>query len=170
MPRPASLCDVPVSTAFDPNLQSSLLSLDWVLASGLCFNNSLISGRLCLFYRDSTDGVWSPDVELAISASLPFDLVLGHDWLQLCQTTLPYASFDLASGVLNLQATRRGSPAPAVNPSIVVFHSDQGLTPRASTSRQMLPAPSRNPATSFNIFRDILLGHHVTHSRISIFN
>ncbi|KAJ6493792.1 hypothetical protein DFH09DRAFT_1338006 [Mycena vulgaris] len=123
MPRPASLCDIPVSTAFDPNLQSSLLFLDWVLASGLCPNNPLLSGRLCLPYHDSTDGVWSLDVELAISASLPFDLVLGHDWLQLCQTTLPYASFDLASGVLNLQATSRGSPAAAANPSITAFHS-----------------------------------------------
>ena len=72
---------------------------------GLRPNNSLLSGRLCLPYRDSTDGVWSLNVQLAISASLPFDLVLGHDWLQLSQTTLPYASFDLASGLLNVQAT-----------------------------------------------------------------
>jgi hypothetical protein len=106
MSRAASLCDVPLSTAFDSTLPSSLLSLDWVLASGLRPNNSLLSGRLCLpYYRDSTDGVWSLNVQLAISASLPFDLVLGHDWLQLSQTTLPYASFDLASGLLNVQAT-----------------------------------------------------------------
>ncbi|KAJ7140757.1 hypothetical protein C8R44DRAFT_974533 [Mycena epipterygia] len=135
MPRPPSLCDrqPPLSTAFDHNLESSLLSLDWVLTSGLRPNNSVLCGCLCLPYRDSADCVWSLDVQLTISASLPFDLVLGHD----C--------------VLNLECPSQASLGPATTPSIAWFDSDRGLASGASTSREMLPIRSRNPVTSVKI-------------------
>ncbi|KAJ7128424.1 hypothetical protein C8R44DRAFT_873145 [Mycena epipterygia] len=70
MPRPASLYYLSLSTAFERNLESSLLSLDWVLASGLRPNNSVLCAPLCLPDRDSADCVWSLDVQLAIPSLL----------------------------------------------------------------------------------------------------
>ncbi|KAJ7910406.1 hypothetical protein B0H13DRAFT_1876808 [Mycena leptocephala] len=47
----ATLCNLPLSTAFDYNLKKSLSSLEWVLSSGVPTVIS-VSGPLSLPYRD----------------------------------------------------------------------------------------------------------------------
>jgi hypothetical protein len=130
MPPSATLCAVPLSTTFNPTVERSLLSIDWVLSSGLPAVESFVSGRLCLPYRSSTDSVLSLDVRLAISASLPFDLVLGRDWFVQCADSLPNTCFYLSSGVVNLASFAPGTCAlpPSycshhyIPYSLVLFH------------------------------------------------
>ncbi|KAJ6578979.1 hypothetical protein B0H10DRAFT_2100872 [Mycena sp. CBHHK59/15] len=95
MPPSATLCAVPLSTTFNSTLERSLLSIDWVLTSGLSAVESLVSGRLCF----------------PVSASLPFDLVLGRDWLVHCTNSVPDACFYLSSGLVNLASFAPDPPA-----------------------------------------------------------
>jgi hypothetical protein len=93
----ATFCNVPLSTSVDPSSDKSLLSLDWVLSSGIPAPQSVASGALALPYGDS---ICSMHVSLLVRSSLPYDLVLGRDWLFFCRQTLPHASFALSSGVV----------------------------------------------------------------------
>ncbi|KAJ6605893.1 hypothetical protein B0H10DRAFT_2075484 [Mycena sp. CBHHK59/15] len=144
-------------------LERSLLSIDWVLTSGLSAVESLVSGRLCLLYRSSSDSVLSLDVQLAVSASLPFDLVLGRDWLVHCTNSVPDACFYLSSGLVNLASFAPDPPALCSSTHSPTMDIDgpepRGIGAEASSSRDTLP-----------ILRDIFLGHHATRSRISIFH
>ncbi|KAJ7891999.1 hypothetical protein B0H13DRAFT_2340303 [Mycena leptocephala] len=55
------------------------------------------------------------NVKLSISTSLPYDLVLGHDWLFFCRETLPHTSFGLSSGICH----------PGQQPTMSPSHSAQ---------------------------------------------
>ncbi|KAJ6567487.1 hypothetical protein B0H10DRAFT_1965423 [Mycena sp. CBHHK59/15] len=59
----------------------------------------------------SSGSVLSLDVQLAVSASLPFDLVLGRDWLVHCTNSVPDACFYLSSGLVNLASFAPDPPA-----------------------------------------------------------
>ncbi|KAJ7804887.1 hypothetical protein B0H14DRAFT_3872702 [Mycena olivaceomarginata] len=79
MSAPETLCNLPLSTAFDQDQDTSMLSLDWVLRTGIhavCF---AASGILML---PAVDCMFSVQMDLSVASSLPFDLVLGRDWLQ----------------------------------------------------------------------------------------
>ncbi|KAJ6613003.1 hypothetical protein B0H10DRAFT_2050067 [Mycena sp. CBHHK59/15] len=173
MPPSATLCAVPLSTTFNSTLERSLLSIDWVLTSGLSAVESLVSGRLCLPYRSSSDSVLSLDVQLAVSASLPFDLVLGCDWLVHCTNSVPDACFYLSSGLVNLASFAPDPPAlcsSTHSPTMDIDGPERipGNGAEASSSRDTLPSLPQK--TSLSILRDIFLGHHATCSRISIFH
>ncbi|KAJ6612624.1 hypothetical protein B0H10DRAFT_2436897, partial [Mycena sp. CBHHK59/15] len=188
MPPSATFSNIPLSTSFEPALERSTVSLDWVLNSGLSTSDSLLSGRLCIPYRDTSDSLCSLRVHLHVSASLPFDLVLGRDWFHLCCTSFSTASFYLSSGVVDFSSLPNGAlPFPPLFYSIIpiVPPAPQPSTaPAATEAIDTLPdcrpgseassskttIPSEPSTTSLNILRDILLGHHYTCSRISVFH
>ena len=91
----ASFCNVPLSSSVDASSESSLLSLDWVLTSGVSVSQSVASGLVTL---PTTDSLCSMHMKLRVCSGLPYDLVLGRDWLFFCRQTLPHASFVLSSG------------------------------------------------------------------------
>ncbi|KAJ6555901.1 hypothetical protein B0H19DRAFT_1262034 [Mycena capillaripes] len=108
MPLSATFCNVPLSTSYNPQLESSVLSLDWVLSSGIPTSSSVVSG---LFSVPCCDGlIRSMNVRLAVTASLPFDLVLGHDWMLYCRNSFPSIRFALTSGSIH------ACPIPSLNP------------------------------------------------------
>ncbi|KAJ6505025.1 hypothetical protein C8R45DRAFT_923332 [Mycena sanguinolenta] len=72
----ATFRNVPLSTSFDPALEHSALSLEWVLSSGICSSGSSASGLLSLPCGDGS--LRSMNVKLCIS---PSDLVLGRTWM-----------------------------------------------------------------------------------------
>ncbi|KAJ7246237.1 hypothetical protein C8J57DRAFT_1210247 [Mycena rebaudengoi] len=78
----ATFCNISLSTSFDRDKEQSELSLDWVLASGIPASRSVAHGILSV---PCTTGVSSVYLDLAIVSSLPFDLILGRDWLQYCR-------------------------------------------------------------------------------------
>lgn len=55
MPPCATLCNIPLSTTFNPDVETSLVSIDWVLTSGVSTANSVVSGCLRLPYHDCVD-------------------------------------------------------------------------------------------------------------------
>jgi hypothetical protein len=99
----ATFCKLPLSTSVDPLSKCSLVSLDWILTSGIPAPQSLVAGVLTL---PSGDGVCSMNVKLSISTSLPYDLVLGRDWLFFCHETLPHTSFRLSSVSVTLVSSQ----------------------------------------------------------------
>ncbi|KAJ7204906.1 hypothetical protein C8J57DRAFT_1542007 [Mycena rebaudengoi] len=103
MPPSATFCNLAVSTTFNAELEKSALSLDWVLASGIKTTVSIASGVLSLPCEDT---VCAMHVELTVTASLPFDLVLGRDWLHFCRDSLPNSRFILSSGLFDLRPTK----------------------------------------------------------------
>ncbi|KAJ7874033.1 hypothetical protein B0H14DRAFT_3859896 [Mycena olivaceomarginata] len=44
-----------------------------------------------------------PSPLLSVTSTLPYDVVLGRDWLLFCRETLPHTSFDLSSGSTQTQ-------------------------------------------------------------------
>ncbi|KAJ7870292.1 hypothetical protein B0H14DRAFT_3440126 [Mycena olivaceomarginata] len=66
-------------------------------------------------YRDRSygDTVCSMHMTLSVVTDLPYDLILGRDWLFFCRQTLPQASFQLSSGVVHIgqQPTTAGNRA-----------------------------------------------------------
>ncbi|KAJ7215551.1 hypothetical protein GGX14DRAFT_696497 [Mycena pura] len=87
---------LPLSTTFIPELDKSVLSLDWVLASGIKASASKASGVLSL------PCTINMNVHVVIKDSLPFDLVLGRDWNLFCCDSVPNVRFVLSSGMLDL--------------------------------------------------------------------
>jgi hypothetical protein len=68
----------------------------------------MVSGVLSLPCTDEElETVCRLQIKLSVTSSLPFDLVLGRDWLQFIRDSLPNACFHLTSGPLDLR-TRRG--------------------------------------------------------------
>ncbi|KAJ7920438.1 hypothetical protein B0H13DRAFT_1867648 [Mycena leptocephala] len=89
----------------------SYVTVDWILSSGIPTQQSVNSGILTL---PSGDSVCSMHMELCVSASLPYALVLGR----LCRQTLPHASFHLSLGIFHTgQQPRTLSYYPALNTS-----------------------------------------------------
>jgi hypothetical protein len=78
-------CTIPVSVSVDATAEKSLITLDWVLSSGIPVLHSVASGVLTLPSGDT---------------ELPYDLVLGRDWLFFCRETIPHATFALTSGIV----------------------------------------------------------------------
>ncbi|KAJ7439569.1 hypothetical protein B0H11DRAFT_2205761 [Mycena galericulata] len=159
-----------------------------VLCSGIPAPQSVASGSLTLPYGDS---VCSMHMNLIVRPSLPYDLVLGRDWLFFCRQTLPHASFTLSSGVVTPGMPSSSSTRPLFNAPLAasghgVFCPDD--PPRNAPGRNctcstpsacQCPSTSAIPSsmttsdcsmTSLNIIRDILFGHHTTRSRISVFH
>jgi hypothetical protein len=110
----ATFSNLPLSTSVNPLSQRSLISLDWILASGVKAHQSIASGVLTL---PTGDTVCSMHMKLSVTPSLAYDLVLGRDWLFFCCETLPYASFHLSVGIV-----RPGQP-----PSGAHSHKITGL-------------------------------------------
>jgi hypothetical protein len=107
MPPTGIFCDVPLSTGFSRDLENSSLSLEWVLASGVPATHSMVSGILSLPCTDGElETVCRLQIQLPVTSSLPFDLVLGRDWLQFSRDSLPNACFHLTSGPLDLRTPR----------------------------------------------------------------
>ncbi|KAJ7937648.1 hypothetical protein B0H13DRAFT_2302474 [Mycena leptocephala] len=96
MESSATFCKMPLSTSVNLLSQCSLVSLDWILTSGIPAPQSVVSGMLTLL---SGNGMCSMNVKLSVTASLPYGLVLGHYWLFFCCETLLHASFCLSSGI-----------------------------------------------------------------------
>ncbi|KAJ6573355.1 hypothetical protein B0H10DRAFT_2444127 [Mycena sp. CBHHK59/15] len=94
----ATFCDVPVSTSVDPLSPTSLVSLNWILSAGIPAPRSVASGVLTLPCGNT---VCSMHTKLSVTSDLPYDLVLGRDWLFFCRETLPHTSFDLSSGTVS---------------------------------------------------------------------
>ncbi|KAJ7765894.1 hypothetical protein DFH07DRAFT_1058801 [Mycena maculata] len=78
MASSATFCDVPLSTGLDPLSGHSQVSLDWVMASGISASRSFASGVLTL---PSGDTLCSMHMKLSVASGLPYDLVLGRDWV-----------------------------------------------------------------------------------------
>ncbi|KAJ7251924.1 hypothetical protein C8J57DRAFT_1520244 [Mycena rebaudengoi] len=70
----ATFCNLPLSTSVDASCAKSLLSLEWVLSSGVSAAQSSASGVLSLPYGDS---VCCMQINVSICSSLPYDHVLG---------------------------------------------------------------------------------------------
>lgn len=94
----ATFCNIPLSTSVDPLSATSRVSLDWVLSAGIPTSRSIASGVLILPCGDT---VSSMHTKLSVTSGLPYDLVLGRDWLFFCRETLPHSSFHLSSGTVS---------------------------------------------------------------------
>ncbi|KAF7319748.1 hypothetical protein MKEN_00757000 [Mycena kentingensis (nom. inval.)] len=165
MSPPSTFCTRPLSVAFDAAANISRISLNWVLTSGVAAPQSAVSGPLCL---SSGQVLYSMTVDAQVVSDLPQDLVLGRPWLAFCRETLPDAIFSLASRTIQpgrLAPPRMAPDSPHLN----------GEAPVSSTSHdhvyvdnEPLNESSLHPATlSASILRDVLLGNHVTRSRVS---
>ncbi|KAJ6552630.1 hypothetical protein DFH09DRAFT_1319078 [Mycena vulgaris] len=97
MSASATFCNIPLSTSFNPNSEKSLLALEWILSSGLSARDAVASGVLSLHYTNTS---CSMHINLNISPSLPYDLVLGRDWSLICHDSLPNASCGFSSGIV----------------------------------------------------------------------
>jgi hypothetical protein len=97
----ATLGNHPLSTIFDANEESSRLSLDWVLRTGIKTTHASVSAILTIPGVEPCS-TFSTQIVLPVSSSLPVDLVLGRDWMHYCQENFPAASFNLSSGVIQL--------------------------------------------------------------------
>ncbi|KAJ7837883.1 hypothetical protein B0H14DRAFT_3870287 [Mycena olivaceomarginata] len=128
MPPSATFFDIPLSSTFCADHEKSLLSLDWVLASGIKSSGSVASGVLSLPCEGSTCVM---NANLSIKDLLPFDLVLGRDWHLFCRDSLPSARFLLPSGILDFAPTHMsfflfsGCFVNSVNPAPATVHPIQ---------------------------------------------
>lgn len=112
MSSPATFCDVALSAVFDSNSASSSVSLDWIVNSGLHTQNSQAAGLLAL---PCDAGVIFMCINLRVTASLPYDLVLGLDWFHfICESTSGIV-VHLSSGPLDLRC-----PLPTIGTESVL--------------------------------------------------
>ncbi|KAJ6524172.1 hypothetical protein B0H19DRAFT_1340791 [Mycena capillaripes] len=91
----------------------------------------------------SENSVCSVNVKLSVTASFPYDLVLGGDWLFFCSETLLHASLCLSSGIFHPRqrptALSSHSAHPAPNPTAI----DTGT--QISVTEPSLPAFAMGP-------------------------
>jgi hypothetical protein len=97
----ATLDDLPLSTMFDANEETSKLSLDWVLQTGIKTTHAGASGILTIPSVEHCS-TFSMQILLPVSSSLSVDLVLGRDWMRYCQVNFPAARLNLSYGVIQL--------------------------------------------------------------------
>ncbi|KAJ7105280.1 hypothetical protein C8R44DRAFT_987707, partial [Mycena epipterygia] len=173
----ATFCNIPLSTSVDPLSATSRVSLDWVLSAGIPTSRSVASGVLIL---PCSNTVCSMHTKLSVTSGLPYDLVLGRDWLFFCREMLPHSSFDLSSGTV----TPGQPPAAPLGPSVPPGSNLGAMEVKAECSMDTSPqAPGRicvceaplacrcpstsgsrpsdelmTPLTSLTLLRDILLG------------
>ncbi|KAK7006916.1 hypothetical protein R3P38DRAFT_2555077 [Favolaschia claudopus] len=101
MPTVSTFRNIPFSTTYNQDYERPLLSLDWVLDSGIPCQRSVASGVLAIPCMDSA--VFSTHIDISVASSLPFDLVLGRYWLQFCRDSVQDACFILSSGPVDLR-------------------------------------------------------------------
>ncbi|KAJ7234431.1 hypothetical protein C8J57DRAFT_1531590 [Mycena rebaudengoi] len=164
---------ISLSSSFDPTSEKSALSLDWILSSGTTGSSSIASGVLCLPCANAS--ICSMNVQLLVSPSLPFDLVLGRDWHLFCRDAMPDATFFLSRPLppsppndeMDVDVDPETCAPHDLPPASTCTCNNQGTCPSTSTAVHACMAP---PATiSLNILRDIFTARHSTHSRISVF-
>ncbi|KAF7372959.1 hypothetical protein MSAN_00503100 [Mycena sanguinolenta] len=145
----ATFCNVAVSAVFEGHVARSSVSLDWIMASGIRTLNCHVSGSLTLPSHVGVVSVCMNDVPLA--ASLPSDLVLGLDWLQLVHSSLgSEIILHLASGPLDLRylpyMETESLLAKGPSSNIPMFRGDVGInwpssSPVAWGGPGVVPAP-----------------------------
>ncbi|KAJ6608559.1 hypothetical protein B0H10DRAFT_2226737 [Mycena sp. CBHHK59/15] len=96
----ATFRNIALSTTFDPHADKSKLSLDWVLTHGIPVAHSVASGLLTLPCVASGD--FFLQMNVLVVSPLPFDLVLGRDWMNYCQESVLQPAFQLSSGIIDL--------------------------------------------------------------------
>ncbi|KAJ6578933.1 hypothetical protein B0H10DRAFT_2236042 [Mycena sp. CBHHK59/15] len=104
---------IPLSASFNSELETSALAVDWVLSSGVPASHSVAHGLLSLPCSDGSSR--SMNVQLAVTASLRSDLVLGRDWMSYCRDAFPNARFLLHSGSIHIHPFPIPSSAPVPN-------------------------------------------------------
>ncbi|KAJ7654758.1 hypothetical protein B0H17DRAFT_1186156 [Mycena rosella] len=109
MATSATFQNMSLTTAFNCDTEKSLLSLDWVLNSGICAVCSVASGILTI---PCVNGAFSVQMNLPVVSSLTSDLVLGQDWLQYCRESVPQTCFYLTSGPIDLRRAPTVHSAP----------------------------------------------------------
>ncbi|KAJ6599494.1 hypothetical protein B0H10DRAFT_2231312 [Mycena sp. CBHHK59/15] len=147
MPSFATFCDTPVFTRFDGHAASSCVSLDWVINSGIPTRGSQLSGPLTLPCNAGVISILLRDVP--VTASLPCDLVLGLDWVQLVHKSAQQVVVHLSSGALDLRTLGSSS---IVSPSLTpVFPANPGVRFSALSGSTdgpgAVPSPSLMPST-----------------------
>ncbi|KAJ7200425.1 hypothetical protein GGX14DRAFT_466783, partial [Mycena pura] len=100
MPPSATFCAILLFTTLDKSSPTSQLSLEWLLpvSAGIRAPAGRASGVLSVLSALG-NSFTSMHMQLPVHASLPFDLVLGRDWVFYCREMLPATSFTLLSGV-----------------------------------------------------------------------
>ncbi|KAF8187560.1 hypothetical protein K438DRAFT_1764723 [Mycena galopus ATCC 62051] len=110
MSTSASFCNLPLSTAVDAREVKSRLSLDWVLTTGIRTFHSVASGLLTV---PGVETGFSVQMNLLVASSLPFDAVLGRDWIQYCRECVPNGRLIFSSGIIDLRHH------PFIHPAVV---------------------------------------------------
>lgn len=101
---------MPLSTTLDRDREESVLSLDWVLTSGICAVRSKASGVLAV---PCDGGVFSVPMDLNIISSLSSDLVLGREGLQYGRESVSETCFYLSTGQVDLRCPQNGISSAA---------------------------------------------------------
>ncbi|KAJ7692714.1 hypothetical protein B0H17DRAFT_1179231 [Mycena rosella] len=106
---PAATCmfrHLPLTSTFDLERAISVLSLDWVLTTGIRTDGAAASGIIAL---PCIHGVLALQMTLPVVSSLTAGLVLGQDWSQFClESVVPQTCFHLSSGPVDLRIPRIG--------------------------------------------------------------
>ncbi|KAJ7739463.1 hypothetical protein DFH07DRAFT_965750 [Mycena maculata] len=135
----ATFCNVPLSTSLDLLSEHSRVSLDWILISGVPASRSSASGVLTL---PSGNTIYSMHMKLSVTAGLPYDLVLGRDWVFFCRQTLPHTSFSLSSGIVSpgqprISSLSEASVTEVVPPSPVVGDNTADMRPQSVSAMSL---------------------------------
>ncbi|KAJ7892121.1 hypothetical protein B0H14DRAFT_3126196 [Mycena olivaceomarginata] len=104
----ATFCNLPLSTTYDVREEISKL-IGMVLKTGIQTVRSVASGLLTV---PGADTGFSVQMDMPIAPSLPFDVVLGRNWMQYCRETVPKSRLSLSSSIIDL---RRSSDFRRVN-------------------------------------------------------
>ncbi|KAJ7766551.1 hypothetical protein DFH07DRAFT_345612 [Mycena maculata] len=105
---PSTFCNLALSTSYNPDLQTSALSLDWIMASGISVPRS-VALVFCRYLATMAPSVlWM----YSIMPSPRSDIVLGCDWVSYCRDAFPNASFVLTSRIVGIHSL----PSPSETP------------------------------------------------------
>ncbi|KAJ7451968.1 hypothetical protein FB451DRAFT_1524564, partial [Mycena latifolia] len=137
----ATFCNIPLSTSVNHLAQQSLV--DWILSSGISASRSLVSDILTL---PSGNSVCSMHSKLGVTTGLPYDLVLGRDWLFFFRQTLPHASFVLSSGVGQPGQPRSSLAASSDSNGTAMNVDDQASVRDVMETSAPVRAPGRSCA------------------------
>ncbi|KAJ7646900.1 hypothetical protein FB45DRAFT_1051495 [Roridomyces roridus] len=117
-PRYATFCNQPLSTAFDGHSDITMLSISWVLTSGIPTIGATTSGFLTLPLVDGTNSSMLINASVH-SGDLEYDLILGRDWLTFCRQTQPQTTFTLTTGPIQPGKLSSNSSSLLTQPSNV---------------------------------------------------
>ncbi|KAF8143338.1 hypothetical protein K438DRAFT_647679 [Mycena galopus ATCC 62051] len=179
MAATATFHKMPLSTTVNCDAERSLLSLDWVMSSGIRARHAMASGILTVPCMNS---VFSLQMDLCVVSSLPYDLVLGRDWIQYGCESVADPRFFLSSGIADLWLPQTIYPSPPqtvptasdmVNPNFQqVAHNLEVISGCVCVDQHLCRCPSTSaiPMNNThiklsNIIHDIFLGHYPTRAR-----